>query len=101
MKKGSQRMLSHTRIRSIAQVERSRFALLGTLAVGAGVVLAMAAGCSSSPSPVPGASTSPGVSTAPGASTCGNGVVEVGEDCDGNVGSVTCGTLTMGDAPHV
>jgi len=92
-RKGSQKMLSHTRSGSVGEVATSRLGLLGKIAAGAAVLLALSAGCSSSPSTPPGATSAPLV-------TCGNGVIDAMEQCDGNVGAVTCAIATMGAAPY-
>src|SRR5260221_4141250 len=88
-------MLSHTRIASVDERARSRFGLLGGLAAGAGLLLAIAVGCSSS-SP----SSPPGSSVSPGNGLCGNGIIDPNEVCDGaNLGNATCGSVTMGAFP--
>jgi hypothetical protein len=87
-------MLSHTRIGSVDEGARSRFGLLGTIAAGAGLLVAIATGCSSSPSTPPGNGVAALMS-------CGNGTVEIGEQCDGtNLGTANCASATMGAAPN-
>src|SRR5690242_16162476 len=86
------KMLSNMRIGAKESV-RSKFTLLGCLAVTGGVVLSAAFGCSSGGT----ATQPPGASVNPQLTTCNNGMIDPGEDCDGeNLNNQTCATATMG-----